>query len=152
VIKAKRSLRSGIWYTFQSPYVLNRGLTPCLQIFLTLPINLLSQLETTSPKYFRNYRSPSVKHSPYSPRLRDFQRCGHPAQQHGLRMPPRILSMPTSMRRLLVASCLAEMTQQIHSFRASGVISAQRLLAVASDSMALRKSAGSLWTVPSAIS
>jgi len=72
------------------------------------------------------------------------QRCGHPGQQHGLRMPPRILSMPTSMRRFLVASCLAEVTQQIHSFRASGVISAQRLLAVALDSMALRKSAGSL--------
>src|SRR5215475_8041297 len=44
------------------------------------------------------------------------QRCGHPGQQHGLRMPPRILSMPTSMRRFLVASCLAEVTQQIHSF------------------------------------
>jgi hypothetical protein len=72
------------------------------------------------------------------------QRCGHPGQQHGLRMPPRILSMPTSMRRFLVASCLAEVTQQIHSFRANGVISAQRLLAVALDSMALRKSAGSL--------
>jgi hypothetical protein len=72
------------------------------------------------------------------------QRCGHPGQQHGLRMPPRILSMPTSMRRFLVASCLADVTQQIHSFRASGVISAQRLLTVALDSIALRKSAGSL--------
>src|SRR5262245_36515312 len=72
------------------------------------------------------------------------QRCGHPGQQHGLRMPPRILSMPTSMRRFLVASCLAEVTQQIHSFRASGVISAQRLLAAALDAIALRKSAGSL--------
>lgn len=78
------------------------------------------------------------------------QRCGHPGQQHGLRMPPRILSMPTSMRRFLVASCLAEVTQQIHSFRASGVISAHRLLAVALDSRAFRKSAGNLWTVPSA--
>jgi hypothetical protein len=52
------------------------------------------------------------------------------------------------MRRFLVASCLAEVTQQIHSFRASGVISAQRLLAVASDAMARRRSAGTLWTVP----
>jgi hypothetical protein len=83
--------------------------------------------------------SESGKHA--SDRL---QRCGHPGQQHGLRMPPRILSMPTSMRRFLVASCLAEVTQQIHSFRASGVISAQSLLAVAVDLMALRKSAGSL--------
>ena len=81
----------------------------------------------------------------------NFQRCGHPGQQHGLRMPPRILSMPTSMRRFLVASCLAEVTQQIHSFRANVVISAQRLLAVALDSMAFRKSSGSLCTVPPAI-
>lgn len=58
-------------------------------------------------------------------------------------MPPRILSMPTAMRRFLVASCLAEVTQQIHSFRASGVMSVQRLLAAASDAMASRKSAGS---------
>ncbi len=54
------------------------------------------------------------------------------------------------MRRFLVASCLAEVTQQIHSFRASGVISDHRLLAVALDSMAFRKSAGSSCTVPSA--
>ena len=56
--------------------------------------------------------------------------------------------MPTSMRRFLVASCFAEVTQQIHSLRASGVISTQTLLAVASNSIAFRKSAGSLWTVP----
>ena len=48
------------------------------------------------------------------------------------------------MRRFLVSSFLAEVTQQIHSFRASGVIAAQRSLAAASDSMALRKSDGSL--------
>ena len=65
-------------------------------------------------------------------------------------MPSRILSMPTAMRRLRVASCFAEMTQQIHSFRARGVISDQRPFAVALDSMAFRKSAGSLWTAPSA--
>ena len=52
------------------------------------------------------------------------------------------------MRRFLVSSFLAEVTQQIHSFRASGVIAAQRPFAAASDSMALRKSAGSLWSVP----
>ena len=58
--------------------------------------------------------------------------------------------MPTTMRRCLVASCFADVTQQIHSFRASGVMSAHRFLAVALDSMALRKSSGSLCTVPSA--
>jgi hypothetical protein len=79
------------------------------------------------------------------------QRCGHPGQQHGLRIPPRILSMPTSMRRFLVSSFFTDVIQQIHSFRASGVISAQILLTAALDSMALRKSGGSLWTVPPAI-
>ena len=55
------------------------------------------------------------------------------------------------MRRFLVSSFLADVTQQIHSLRASGVISAQRPFAAASDSMALRKSDGSLWIVPPAI-
>jgi hypothetical protein len=76
------------------------------------------------------------------------QRCGQPGQQHGLRMPSRILSRPTSMRHFRVSSFLADVTQQIHSFRASGVIVPQRFFAAASDSMALRKSAGSLWTMP----
>jgi len=76
------------------------------------------------------------------------QRCGQPGQQQGRRMPPCILSMPTLMRRSRVASCLADVTQQIHSFRASGVISPHRLLAAALDSMAFRKSAGSSCTVP----
>jgi hypothetical protein len=49
------------------------------------------------------------------------------------------------MRRFRVSSFLADVTQQIHSFRASGVIAAQRLFAAASDSMARRKSEGSLW-------
>lgn len=49
------------------------------------------------------------------------------------------------MRRIRVASFLADVTQQIHSFRASGVMAAQRLFAAASDSMARRKSDGSLW-------
>lgn len=72
------------------------------------------------------------------------QRCGHPGQQQGLRMPPRILSRPTSMRRLLVSSFFADVTQQIHSLRASGVMLAQRFFAATSDWMALRKSGGSL--------
>ena len=55
------------------------------------------------------------------------------------------------MRRFRVSSFLADVTQQIHSFRAREVISVQRLLAPASDSMALPKSIGSLWTVPPAI-
>ena len=59
-------------------------------------------------------------------------------------MPPRILSRPTSMRRFRVSSFFADVTQQIHSFRASGVMVAQRFFTALSDSIALRKSAGSL--------
>ena len=57
------------------------------------------------------------------------QRCGHPGQQHGLLIPLRILSIPTLMRRDLVSAFLGEITQQIHSFRASGVMDSQRLFA-----------------------
>ena len=53
------------------------------------------------------------------------------------------------MRRLLVSSCLADVTQQIHSLRASGVISAHRSLTFGSDSIALQKSVGIVCTVPS---
>ena len=56
--------------------------------------------------------------------------------------------MPTSMRRFRVVSCFADVTQQIHSFRASGVMSDHRFLAVALDLIAFRKSAGSLCIVP----
>ena len=55
------------------------------------------------------------------------------------------------MRRFRVSSFFADVIQQIHSFRASGVIAAQRLFTAASDSMAFRKSDGSLWMVPPAI-
>lgn len=48
------------------------------------------------------------------------------------------------MRRLLVSSFFADVTQQIHSLRASGVMLAQRFFAATSDWMALRKSGGSL--------
>jgi len=55
------------------------------------------------------------------------------------------------MRRLLVSSFLADVTQHIHSFRASGVMLVQTSVTSASDSIALRKSAGILCTVPEAI-
>ena len=55
------------------------------------------------------------------------------------------------MRRVLVSSFLADVTQQIHSFRASGVKLAQRSLTAASDLMASRKSAGNLWTMRSVV-
>ena len=52
------------------------------------------------------------------------------------------------MRRLLVSSFLAEVTQQIHSLRASGVMSVHRFFTLVSVSIALRKSAGILCTAP----
>jgi hypothetical protein len=52
------------------------------------------------------------------------------------------------MRRLRVASCFAEMTQQIHSFRASGVRSFQAARVVACERSAKVKSAGALCTGP----
>jgi hypothetical protein len=48
------------------------------------------------------------------------------------------------MRRLRVSSFLTEVTQQIHSLRANGVMSSHTPLAIESASIAFRKSAGSL--------
>ena len=52
------------------------------------------------------------------------------------------------MRRPRVVPCLAEVTQQIHSFRASGVSSFQAARVVASEPMASRKSNGLLCMKP----
>ena len=65
-------------------------------------------------------------------------------------MPFRILSRPTSMRRARVSSFLADVTQHLHSLRASGVMLAHKFLTIASDSMALRKSTGNLCLLPEA--
>lgn len=48
---------------------------------------------------------------------------------------------------LLVSGFLTEITQQIHSLRASGVISSHFLRSAGSESRAFRKSAGTLWRV-----
>ncbi len=57
-------------------------------------------------------------------------------------MPLRILSRPTVIRLLRVSSFLAEVTQQIHSLRASGVMSAHTAFTVGSEAIAWRRSAG----------
>lgn len=49
------------------------------------------------------------------------------------------------MRRFLVSSFLGEITQQIHSLRAKGVMLAHTALTFLSDSIALRKSKGNEW-------
>jgi len=62
----------------------------------------------------------------YQARLPFLLRWGHPAQQQGRRF-PSMSSVRTLWTRLLLVSCfLAFSTQQIHSLRASGVISSHR--------------------------
>jgi hypothetical protein len=75
-------------------------------------------------------------------------RCGQPGQQHGRRMPSFSSERTLSTCCRLVSSFLTEMVQQIHSLRASGVMSSQAASALASDMSASRRSAGSLCTTP----
>jgi hypothetical protein len=75
-------------------------------------------------------------------------RWGQPTQQQGRLMPLLSLDMPTLMRRTLVSSCLAEVTQHIHSLRAKGVMSAQVTSTFGVAISAFCKSRGILWTVP----
>jgi hypothetical protein len=49
---------------------------------------------------------------------------------------------------LLVSGFLTEITQQIHSLRASGVISSHFARDTGSEMRTFRKSAGTLWTAP----
>jgi len=76
------------------------------------------------------------------------QRCPQPAQQQGRRMPPFSFESAFSMRIPLVSAFLPEMTQQIHSLRASGVISSHTANAFGVEVIALRKSSGSVCTTP----
>src|SRR3989344_3850860 len=65
-----------------------------------------------------------------------------PAQQQGLRIPPLSLESPFLIRISLVSAFLPEMTQQIHSFRASGVMSSHTAFAAGAEVSAFRKSSG----------
>ena len=56
------------------------------------------------------------------------------------------------MRIPLVSDFLPDVTQQIHSLRASGVISAHAILAALEEVRAFRKSAGTLCTAPMSMS
>ena len=55
------------------------------------------------------------------------------------------------MCRLRVSGFLTEMTQQIHSLRASGVIFCHLARAAGSEMRTFRKSAGTLCTAPAGI-
>jgi len=68
----------------------------------------------------------------------------HPIQQQGRRMPPLSFERAFLMRIFLVSDFLPEVTQQIHSFRARGVMSSHIAWARREEATALRKSAGIL--------
>src|SRR5690606_35105510 len=76
------------------------------------------------------------------------RRWGHPGQQHGLLFPLLKSCFARSIRCRRVSSFFADVTQQIHSFLANGVMPFQATLAAGFSSMALRKSAGSLCKGP----
>ena len=71
-----------------------------------------------------------------------------PGQQHGRRLPSVSSVCVRSTRRSLVARCFADSTQQIHSLRASGVMSLHASRAGTSAVNASCRSAGRLCTVP----
>jgi hypothetical protein len=58
-------------------------------------------------------------------------------------MPPFIFESAFLIRILLVSSFLPDVTQQIHSLRASGVMSAHTAFTVGVEPTAFRKSSGS---------
>jgi hypothetical protein len=93
--------------------------------------------------------APLSKH-PLGSRIRphDAHRCGQPGQQHGRRIPSLSSEHTLSTCCRLVSSFLTEMVQQIHSLRASGVMSSHASLAFASDASAFRRSPGRLCTTP----
>lgn len=80
-----------------------------------------------------------------------YHRCAQPAQQHGRRFPASSSVAVLSMWFFLVSGFLVDIVQQIHSLRASGVMSSHLSK---TDSSAIRmsfKSWGSLWGTPSEI-
>ena len=77
-----------------------------------------------------------------------FQRCGQPGQQHGRRLPSLSILRARSTCSFLVSTFFTEMVQQIHSLRASGVMSSQAASAALSEARAFRKSAGIWCTTP----
>jgi hypothetical protein len=66
-------------------------------------------------------------------------------------MPPVSFEIPFFIRMSLVSAFLPEVTQHIHSLRASGVISSHTASALGEAAKAFLKSAGNLCIVPEAI-
>jgi hypothetical protein len=74
-----------------------------------------------------------------------------PIQQQGLRIPSLSSDITLVTCTFLVPGIFTDMTQQIHSLRASGVRSFHFTSALGSEVNASRKSAGTLCTTPVAI-
>src|ERR1700684_1391257 len=75
-------------------------------------------------------------------------RCMQPIQQHGRRIPSMSSEHTLRTWSFRVSGFLTEMVQQIHSLRASGVMSSHAASAVGEATSAFLKSAGNAWTVP----
>jgi hypothetical protein len=93
-------------------------------------------------------RSPLGNHADPLPPGADRARCGHPGQQHGRRFPSSRSVRARSMCLRRVSGVFTDSTQQIHSLRASGVMSSHLASAAASQTSASRRSAGSSCTTP----
>jgi len=80
--------------------------------------------------------------------LAHLRRWGQPGQQHGLRMPSMSSEHTRSTCCFRVSSFFTEMVQQIHSLRASGVMSSHASCAAGEARSAFLRSAGNVCTVP----
>ena len=109
----------------------------------------LGHLPVTCPKC-RFLAQASLLQTTARTRIRpqNANRCGQPGQQQGRRIPSLSCEHSLSTCCRLVSSFLTEMVQQIHSLRASGVMSSQAASAFASNASAFRRSAGRLCTTP----
>ena len=74
-----------------------------------------------------------------------------PAQQQGRRIPSMSSARVLSIRWILVPNFLADRIQQIHSLRASDVMSSHAIRIALSELRGARKSGGTLCATPVAI-
>ena len=79
------------------------------------------------------------------------RRCGQPGQQHGRRLPCNKSSRKRTMCSARVSSFLTIVTQQIHSFRASGVSPFQSSNSFGTPKRTSFISLGTVWTTPELI-
>ena len=75
-------------------------------------------------------------------------RCAQPAQQQGRRFPFLNSSGTLFTCSFLVSAVLTEIVQQIHSLRASGVMSSHAKSTFEEEVSAFRKSSGTVCAVP----